>query len=502
MSRRMPWIAIMLAIYWLAPGCGPASNSSPQETAGTDQRPGGSSAPGLPRKSPEPVSPSRPAAHEEAGHVPPVVEESPGERNPLPVQIAGPDHDGSPTVDLERVKAAGLRVLEGEQITIYTDIPADPAIDELPRVFDLAIAQWGEYFGVEKEKTVDWKVVGSVIKDKQRFIQAGLLPESLPPFSHGYSAEYRVWLLDQPSDYYRRHLLLHEGTHAFMVHFLQGGGPPWYMEGMAELLGTHRWDGNTLALRHFPQAKSETPYWGRIKIVKDDLAAGRGMPLRAIMGYPADAHLKIQPYGWCWAASSFFDFHPEYQPAFRKMIRHSRDSSGGFSEHFLRSLQDEWPRIQQEWQLFLFNIQYGYDIPREAIEDRPIVMFPEGGGTHVLQADRGWQSTGFQIPAGSRLQLAASGQFQLGTDPVPWISEAEGVTVVYHRGQPLGRLLAAVAQPGEQGQTRLARPHAVGASGTLDCPEGGILYLRVNDAPSQLADNKGQLSVRITLVAP
>ncbi|MEE2685628.1 MAG: hypothetical protein VYB09_04905, partial [Planctomycetota bacterium] len=153
MSRRMPWIAIMLAIYWLTPGCGPASNSSPQETAVTDQHSGGSSAPELPRKSPEPVSPSRPAAHEEAGHVPPVVEESPGERNPLPVQIAGPDHDGSPTVDMERVKAAGLRVLEGEQITIYTDIPADPAIDELPRVFDLAIAQWGEYFGVEKEKT-------------------------------------------------------------------------------------------------------------------------------------------------------------------------------------------------------------------------------------------------------------------------------------------------------------------------------------------------------------
>jgi hypothetical protein len=419
----------------------------------------------------------------------------------LPVQIAGPENDGPPPVDLERVRAAGIRVMEGEYITIYTDLPAGPAIDELPRVFDLATGQWSEYFGVEKEKTIGWKVVGSVIKDKQRFLQAGLLPESLPPFSHGYSAEFRIWLFDQPSDYYRRHLLLHEGTHAFMVHFLQGGGPPWYMEGMAELLGTHRWDGKKLILRHFPQDKSETPYWGRIKIIKDDMAVGRGMPLRAIMNYSSDAHLKVQAYGWCWAAASFFDYHPEYQPAFRKMIRHSGDSSGNFSEHFLRSLEEEWPRIQQEWQLFIFNIQYGYDIPREAIVDKPVVAFPEDGGTCVLQAGRGWQSTGFQIPGGTRLQLSARGQFQLAAEPLPWISEADGITLEYYRGKPLGKLLAAVAQPGENGQTRLARPLAVGASGTFDCQQEGILYLRVNDAPSQLADNRGQLSVRITHAA-
>ena len=50
------------------------------------------------------------------------------------------------------------------------------------------------------------------------------------------------WLFDQPTDYYVRHLLLHEGTHVFMVSFLGGCGPGWYMEGTAELLGTHRLD--------------------------------------------------------------------------------------------------------------------------------------------------------------------------------------------------------------------------------------------------------------------
>ena len=46
-----------------------------------------------------------------------------------------------------------------------------------------------------------------------------------------------LWLHDQPTAYYRRHLLLHEGTHVFMASFLGGCGPGWYMEGTAELFG-------------------------------------------------------------------------------------------------------------------------------------------------------------------------------------------------------------------------------------------------------------------------
>src|SRR5690606_33067247 len=60
----------------------------------------------------------------------------------------------------------------------------------------------------------------------------------LPPFAHGRHRDLEFWAYDQPTDYYRRHLVIHEATHCFM----STGGfvpPPWYMEGMAELFATH-----------------------------------------------------------------------------------------------------------------------------------------------------------------------------------------------------------------------------------------------------------------------
>ena len=40
--------------------------------------------------------------------------------------------------------------------------------------------------------------------------------------ANGVTLGSDMWLHDQPTDYYRRHLLLHEGTHAFMIAFLGG----------------------------------------------------------------------------------------------------------------------------------------------------------------------------------------------------------------------------------------------------------------------------------------
>ena len=102
--------------------------------------------------------------------------------------------------------------------------------------------------------------------DKARFAAAGLLADNLPPFQSGYSRSdgKQFWLLEQPSDFYRRELLLHEGTHCFMFTVLKGAGPPWYKEGMAEYLGTHRWQDGRLTLGYMPRSREEVPYWRRI----------------------------------------------------------------------------------------------------------------------------------------------------------------------------------------------------------------------------------------------
>jgi hypothetical protein len=391
--------------------------------------------------------------------------------------------------------------LEGKHITLYTDLPTDggdPAV-ELPRVFDAAVPLWCEYFGVDPAKVAAWKVVGCVIKDKERFLGAGLYPESLPDFPNGYSAGSQVWLYDQPSDYYRRHLLLHEGTHAFMNRWLGGAGPPWYMEGMAELLGTHRWEDGKLQLAHLPRTKEEVPYWGRIKIVKDEFAANRGMTLTEIMKYDNRAHLRNEPYGWCWAAAAFFDQHPQTQAAFRELKSQTKDRTIEFSNRFRERLKDEWRQIDEDWQLFVIQCDYGYDFARAAAIRKPAADLPAGGATVTIAADRGWQSSGFKLRAGRTYQITASGRYQVASDPKPWPCEPAGVTIRYEAGRPLGMLLAAIndeqTPPGPI--TPLATPQAIGAAASLTPETTGTLYLRINEAAAGLADNAGTLTVRI-----
>ena len=139
----------------------------------------------------------------------------------------------------------------------------------------------GPIFDQDAAGLSDWHVTGCVIRDKALFRDAGLIPDSLPHFLDGYCVGSRFWVYDQPSDYYRRHLVLHEGTHSFMFTVLGGCGPPWYMEGTAELLGTHRWKDGQLELNYIPANWEESPMWGRIKIVQDDLAAHRARLSRA-----------------------------------------------------------------------------------------------------------------------------------------------------------------------------------------------------------------------------
>jgi hypothetical protein len=162
-------------------------------------------------------------------------------------------------VDDARAAAAGIRKVPGKRLTLYTDLPAGRDIDELPVVFEQAFPQWCAYFGIKPSDHPDWHMTGFLMKDKARFVQAGLLPGDLPPFLHGYSRGQLLWLYEQPSEYYRRHLLLHEGTHGFLFSILGSAGPPWYMEGVAEYLSTHRWHDGQLTLGYMPKNRDEAP---------------------------------------------------------------------------------------------------------------------------------------------------------------------------------------------------------------------------------------------------
>jgi len=389
-----------------------------------------------------------------------------------------------------------IRRLPGKHITLITDLPPAEAIDELPAVFDKALPQYCAYFGVSPSRCADWHATGCLMKDKAVFRRLGLLPEGTPPFQNGYSYNLDLWICDQSSDYYRRHLLLHEGVHSFMNTVLGGTGPPWYMEGMAELLGTHRWKDGQLTLGYFPANRDEVPMWGRIKIVRDAFAARHAKRFADVLSYDPRTQPGNEPYGWCWAVAAFLDGHPRYQARFRKLPQWVRQPN--FTDHFQRLMGPDWSRLAEEWQVFVADLEYGYDFTRTAIDFTPGQPLPPSGSRITIRADRGWQNAGVILEAGVKYRLRAAGRYQVADKPQTWWCEPNGVSIRYYRGRPLGILLAVVRpDPAAPGPSPWLAPLPVGLGDELAPKHSGTLFLRINDSAAELDDNAGTLAVEV-----
>ncbi len=400
-------------------------------------------------------------------------------------------------IDDTKAAVAGIRKLTGKHLTLYTDVPPSPEVDDLPDAFDAAVPLWREYFRVPPAGVTGWHMTGFVMQEKSRFQGAGMLPADLPPFPNGFQRGRYLWLYDQSTAYYRRHLLLHEGTHAFMDLIVGGLGPPWYAEGMAELLGTHQWQDGKLTLAYMPREKTETPGWGRIKIVKDELAAERWMMPDDIMKYGPQAHRRNEPYGWCWALAAFFDSHPRTKKVF-PLLR-GRIRTTNLTQWFRQQVQDDWAFLYEDWQLFIENIEYGYDIERSAIVRKTAQAVPPSGATATIAADRGWQSTGILLTKGSNYRIDAAGRYQLAETSKIWWCEPGGVTIHYYQERPLGVLLGAVRDDTEplREWTPLLEPGTIGLGKSFAAQSTGTLYLKINESAADLSDNQGEIIVRV-----
>jgi hypothetical protein len=403
-------------------------------------------------------------------------------------------------IDDARAVAAGVRKLPGKRLTLYTDV-AGEEINRLPAVFEQAFPQWCKYFHVSESEHADWHITGFLIKDKARFIAAGLIPNDLPPFKHGYSTGRTLWLYEQPSDFYRRELLLHEGTHCFMFTLLGSCGPPWYMEGLAEYLGTHRWQDGWLTLGYMPRSREESPEWGRVRLIKDAVAQHRALDLKTVIEFPPTAHHETEPYAWCWAAVTLLDRHPRYQQRFRQLVQFVREPD--FNARFYRLFEPDWQELCEEWQLMVADMEYGYDVERSAVDFTPGKK--QAPSVVTVAADHGWQNSGLRLEAGKRYRLTASGRYQVaktvqeGKEPKVWWCEPGGVSIRYYKGRPLGILLAAVRpdHPPPDSSTALMHPTAVGLGATLSPAETGTVFLKINDSPGELDDNAGELKVEV-----
>ncbi|QDT01711.1 hypothetical protein K227x_00780 [Rubripirellula lacrimiformis] len=390
--------------------------------------------------------------------------------------------------------------LTGQFIELTTDLDDRDEAQTLVTSFDAAVPQWIAFGNLADDVAQGWKVKAFVMQDKSVFMNRGWIPLRVPDFPFGYAIDDSVWVLAQPSQYYTRHLLLHEGAHSFAFHAFDGAGPMWFMEGSAELLATHNGHGERTQTIAIPDHRDDVPYWGRFKKLDQLRSAGTTPPIETVMNYPPTLTGDIESYSYSWAAASMFAAYPEYRPGFLRALRRGRDTSKNFNRQFYTPLAAHWPVVAARWRLLAHDFDFGFDWDQQRVELSTDDPLWNGQPIELsIEANRGWQSAGVRLPAGATVRVRASGEIVLDDDPKPWISQPPGVTIRYHHGKPLGQLIACVLpnQTPRQGDLPPLVIEAVGDEATISVDVHSWLLLKVNDAVGDLDDNQGSLDVVI-----
>ena len=167
----------------------------------------------------------------------------------------------------------------------------------------------------------------------------GLLPKDLPQFLHGLQRGNRLWVREQKSNYYRRHLLLHEGTHAVVNRIFGRVGPVWYREGIADLLATHRYRDGRLVMGVFPKDRNELENSGRIHVIREDVEKRGIRQIDQIVDLPTRSFLNVESYAWCWALQTFLSQQKKHGPLRNSLLDELKFSDRGVTETFLRGYQ-------------------------------------------------------------------------------------------------------------------------------------------------------------------
>lgn len=415
----------------------------------------------------------------------------------------------APLVRLAR--EAELRLLEGRHLVLATDRPVrdGDGVAELPAVFDAAFDAWCDHYGMNPADHADWRCFGCLVVDRERFRAAGLLPDTIPPFENGFCDRNRFWLMDQSNPAYRRHLLLHEGVHAFTLTLRGLATPVWYNEGIAEYLATHRLDRADgeprFAWTPIPARPDDVEQLGRIEKLRDLWAAGRMPGLGDVLALTVAEHGTIADYASSWAAVALLANHPAYARGFAALERGPLGPD--FNERLAALSGWDPARAARDYAAFTADVDYGWDFDIMAVDwttGKPL----SGPVTIPVAAARGWQNGGAGAAAGRRYAYAATGRVGLGTvtDPAtgavtPLAGEADGISLAWYRGHPTGRLLISqwVPRPADGGEPRF-EVLASGAKGHLTAITDGPLFFRLNGPPGRLRERDGTLSVSVTPV--
>lgn len=427
----------------------------------------------------------------------------------VPVEAEAPQRVVRPTLqvpkyDEQRLKELGIERYESKHLILYTDI--DPALARpLPRLMDQAYAAWEEYFGPLPPDSAgtDFQMIGHIMSDQALFREAGILTDDIRIYLEGVFRKQVFWMNDQPIDYNRRHLMVHEGTHCFTFAFPNPTNRQiWYSEGMADLFRAHATEVSGISrFRVFPTDRKSFPGLGPSPVIEERQKKG---PRRVedVTRLTANDFSGYDAYAWAWLLCAFLDGHPKYRERFRN-IGQLVVGRGNATLDLRETYKSGWAEMAEEWLVFAGNVCYGYDIERTMLDLRPGRSLTTASDKNEIDiaANRGWQSSGILVEQGKTYRIAAEGKCVLATVPKPWESEPQGISFRYHAGQPLGKLVATIRSPSlseTSPYTTMLHVVPVGRETQFTPQVSGTLYFRVNDFWNELGDNTGSYSVAVS----
>jgi len=419
--------------------------------------------------------------------------------------------DDRPPLNPAALEAAGLRLLQSRHLVLVTD--ADPAdVSDIPELTDSLFNALAKTLPPLKPAAdgSDFQVTGFLMEAPERFQRAGLLPDENFIIRHGRHLGYRFWMRNQPSAYYRRHLLLHEFVHCWMM--CEAGmrdiPPLWFTEGLAEYLATH--SITRPAPPRFgilPESITGFEGWGRITQLREQAFGRTGFPAEQLT--PADSGFVLQDvllptsntflselkYAQAWALVWLLNSHPELRTRFAAVnqARSGQDFQTAFTKIDKATLE----RLAVVWLLMLDCLEEDFDQQRSFPELNPrwTTWQPNTPDTRLtVLANRSWQPTGISTDSNTRLIISATGRCSVHAQPRPWISEPDGITIEYVHSRPLGELTA-IAVPRKATQPPRRTP--VGRQARIELPPDAELWLQINDHESSRAANSGEYEVSI-----
>lgn len=394
-------------------------------------------------------------------------------------------------VALFHAEELGIRRLNGRHVDFYTDLPSTPETDSVVEALDRAVPLLCHYFSIPEAAYESWRIEAFLMNEREPFEIFGALTGA-PEFANGYSLYNRIWVFDKKQGYYNRFLLLHELVHTFMDEVFGSLEPRWYSEGIAEYLALHRWDGQTLTLGIFPENAEEIAGFGRIDRIRSEAQKQNIAEPKTVFQFDYRDYEDVGTYAWSWGMVTLLARDGRYAD-FLALMPYLMTRPDPTAE-FLR-LSGAGATLATDWRDFVTTIDYGYDFGATRLDYTPGKPLGQEPATLELSVTGGgWQNSHIALDKSQSVEISASGRFRVGDQRRKLPCEANGITIRYVGGRPMGTLLATIIADPADGTLPIT---PIGTGARLTAEKAGTLYFRLNLPPGEITRGEGTVRIEI-----